>query len=310
MILVAACVSATECDTVPASRWGLVNLSAASFRSAPGHSSELATQGVYGTPVRLTGKEGEWWKAVMPDGYEAYVVESSVVEMTDSAMARWRNADRVVVTSNLQTYAYADSLTGSPIVTDLVAGCLLEGKKLPGAKFVEVTLPDGRKGYVEAGDVIKADDWATRNFDASVILEQAEALTGLPYLWGGTTTKALDCSGLTKVCYLNCGIILMRDASQQALTGEEIGWPEDLQPADLLFFGNADGTRITHVGLYQGEGMMIHASGNVHVNSLDPESDRYVDRQLLKAVRIAGHEDSPGITRVRNHPWYFDKTNL
>lgn len=306
MILMAA-VSAIGCDTVPAARWGLVNLSAACFRSAPGHSSELATQGVYGTPVRLVEKDGEWWKAVMPDGYEAYVVESSVVEMTDSAMQHWRGSDRVVVISPLQTYAYADSLPGSPIVTDLVSGCILEGVSHSGDAFVKVTLPDGRKGYVRTSDVVPVSEWAERQFDAGAILSAAESLMGLPYLWGGTTTKALDCSGLSKVCYLMCGIILMRDASQQALTGGVIESAEDLQPADLLFFGNADGTRITHVGLYKADGIMIHASGNVHVNSLDPESDQYVNRELLKAVRIAGYEDTPGIVSVRNHPWYFNK---
>ena len=130
---------------------------------------------------------------------------------------------------------------------------------------------------------------------------------GSGYLWGGTSTKVTDCSGLTKISYFSNAIILQRDASQQALTGLKIdtskGWNK-LQTGDLLFFGNAKTGRVTHVGLYLRDGNYIHCSGRVKINSLDPANATYL-YSPLSASRIAGRVGSRGITAVKDHPWYF-----
>ena len=134
-------------------------------------------------------------------------------------------------------------------------------------------------------------------------------MQGTPYLWGGTSTKALDCSGLAKVSYLSNGIILMRDASQQAKTGS-IMTPEqwrDLQPADLLFFGNPRTGRVTHVAIYDRDGNYIHSSGRVKVNSIDPDGEGYLTTPHLSSTRIHGNEGTAGIVRAIDHPWLFNK---
>lgn len=57
------------------------------------------------------------------------------------------------------------------------------------------------------------------------IIQTAEGMMGTTYLWGGTSVKSADCSGFVKTAYFSAGIILSRDASQQALTG-------DIMPAE------------------------------------------------------------------------------
>jgi len=273
----------------------------------------MATQLVMGTPLRVLEKGSEWWRVQTPDGYIAYVPSSSVVGLTDSEMAAWRRSKRFIVTSPFQIQVYrTSSATGlRDIVTDLVNGCIVT--TVGGVPKVEngrlhIELPDGRTGYADAGHFTPIEEWAAQNFNPDRILDIAYSMEGTPYLWGGTSTKAIDCSGLAKVSYLANGIILMRDASQQALTGTRIearDW-RSCRPGDLLFFGNASTGRVTHVAIYDHDGNYVHSSGRVKRNSVDPDSPSYLTTPFLHAVRIAGNEETPGIVRARNHPWYFD----
>jgi len=172
---------------------------------------------------------------------------------------------------------------------------------------LEILLPDGRRAFVDAKAMASVSEWAAQDFNADRILDTAYSMEGSPYLWGGTSTKAIDCSGLAKVSYFSNGIILMRDASQQATTGTRIeakDWRQ-CRPGDLLFFGNAKTGRVTHVAIYDSKGNYVHSSGRVKRNSVDPDAESYLTTPFLHAVRIAGNEETRGIIRARNHPWYF-----
>ena len=131
---------------------------------------------------------------------------------------------------------------------------------------------------------------------------------GSTYTWGGTSTKGVDCSGLTKTAYFSNAIILQRDASQQVLYGKKIA-PKDWRKAskaDLLYFGTTSG-RVTHTALYIENGKYIHASGRVKINSVDPKSPKYLTTPFLSINRVKGNIDRKGIVSVKNHPWYFKK---
>lgn len=294
--------------------WAQTRIPAASHRTQGRHAAEMSTQSVMGTPLRILERSGEFWRVQTPDGYIAYVPSSSVVPKSDDEMKSWRNGRRFVVTSFYPVRAYRESGANGPrdVVTDLVNGSIVtlasgDASLIDGR--MHISLPDGRTGYVDAQALTPIEVWAAQNFDADRILDVAYSIEGAPYLWGGTSTKALDCSGLAKVSYLANGIILMRDASQQALTGTRIN-AEDwrtCRAGDLLFFGNKDTRKVTHVAIYDHDGNYVHSSGRVKRNSVDPESPDYLTTYFLHAVRIAGNEGTPGITLVRNHPWYFDK---
>ncbi len=90
----------------------------------------------------------------------------------------------------------------------------------------------------------------------SAIVKEAEKYLGVPYVWGGTTPDGFDCSGLVQYVYKSLGIDISRVTYTQVNEGVEVA-KEDLQPGDLVFFAkNGD---VHHVGIYVGDGMMIHA---------------------------------------------------
>ena len=283
------------------SRWGLVNVSVAHLRGEPRHASEMVSQAILGTPLRLEERTGDWWRVESPDGYSAYIIDNSIVALDSAAMAHWRQSPRVVVTS-LREIEVNDSCGVRQ--WEAVNASIMTGDFDQAADSCRVTMPDGRAGYVATADVMPFEQWGALRPDSGRLLNMARSMFGTPYLWGGMSSKSLDCSGFVRVCYMSAGLILPRDASQQACVGLEIG-VEDLEAGDLLFFGNADTRRINHVAIYEGDGRFIHSSGRVRRD----EWSQAVPHRLffIKAMRVIGRECTPGIVRVIDHPWYFHR---
>lgn len=234
---------------VSSARSGLVNLSSASLRSQPSHAAELETQAVYGTPVEIlddTDDSSDWLHVRLPDGYVAFIPSTSVMMMSEQEMERWRSAKRVIVNRPFPGPVIADTIISDRVpgnrVSDLTIGSILEGK-FPdtGASFIEVALPDGRRGFASASYLADFEKWASLPPDVDEVVEIAQLLNGIPYLWGGTTEKGLDCSGLSQTCYLiGARVLLPRNASQQARLDQVLDpeRPDLFEKGDLLFFGD------------------------------------------------------------------------
>lgn len=289
--------------------WALVNVAAACLRTEPAHASQLETQASYGTPAKVLDKRGEWYKLELPDGYKAWMIGTSLIEQTQEQMNQWKKSPRLIVTQSRPAAAYSDSanISDGNIAFDVVIGSIFSGAKTPGAKFTMVTLPDGRYGYIKSDFVDDFAQWSQKKPEIDTIMNTARSMMGVTYLWGGTTPKAIDCSGFTKVCYAAAGMILPRNASQQALIGEtlDISNPDAYRQGDLLFFGTGNGTNVTHVGLYDGFTRFIHASGRVFESSFSPSHPKYLPRKVIGACRILGLDKPKGVTTFATHPWYF-----
>lgn len=289
---------------------GLVTLSVINLRKQPDHASEMVSQAKLGTPVHILKSDDSWLLIQTPDNYIAWTEKSSVVMMTSSEMAAWRKSKRVIYLDNSGWIYSAPDRSG--IVGDLVAGNIMVQTGESGS-YIEVLLPDRRKGFVDKKALSDFNAFRSQtNTDKDGVISRAESLLGVPYLWGGTSTKGVDCSGFVQTVYFMNGIILQRDASLQALHGYPVDISKNfslLNPGDLLFFGSRKNSslHVTHVAIYMGADKYINSSGRVIINSLDSTEinfNRHRLFSLLTARRIIGVENDPGIIPLRNHLWY------
>lgn len=292
-------------------QWALVNVSVTCIREHPRHSAELGSQAVMGAPIRILGKEGEWYRVQSPDGYTGYIIANTVAPKSTGEMIAWASSPRIVVSDygTFEITAVPGIDTPRGRVSDITTGAILQIDSIVGSN-VAVTLPDGhRHGWIDSSKAMDITAWASQPMDVLAMLDYAYSMEGTPYFWGGTSPKGVDCSGLTSTAYLTRGWIIPRNASSQARTGMRIDagqWPQ-LQGGDLLFFGNPKTGKVTHVALHDHDGEYIHSSaGRVRRNSVNPQSPGYITTPFLWATRIIGHT-TPGIIQAINHPWFFSK---
>lgn len=135
--------------------------------------------------------------------------------------------------------------------------------------FSSVLMNDG-KTLLSIGSEVEFPVVASRrshDMRESIALTAKEFLN-VPYLWGGKSFFAVDCSGFTQLVYKVHDIKLPRDTYQQAEVGETLSFVEESRPGDLAFFENPEG-KIIHVGIMLDAQKIIHASGKVRIDTLD-----------------------------------------
>jgi hypothetical protein len=257
-----------------------------------------------GTPLLILKEEDSWLFIKTPDGYLAWTENSSVAEKTTEEIKSWKRSKRIIY-MNSTGWVFSDPGC-SGIVSDIVAGAIVTELKEE-KDFLKISLPDGRIGFIRKADATSLDGFKNVPADGNDIINRAQSLLGIPYLWGGSSAKGADCSGFVQTVFFQNGVILQRDASMQAKHGKEIDISSslmNLQPGDLLFFGKPG--HIIHVAIYKGNGEYIHSSGRVMINSLEPDNpifNSYRRRTLVKAMRILGSKNN-GVVFLKDHPWY------
>lgn len=289
-------------SSVGNTKYAIVNNSVANIRSQAKHSGELATQAILGTVLKVLKLDGDFYLVQTPDGYISWVDHGGVTLMNSEEFKNWQHSQMVIYT---KAYGYVYEYMSDELykIGDIVLGAQLKLIEDSGA-FYKVSYPDKRIGYLKKSDCELYGSWINKLNPSGTLVElYAKDLMGSPYLWGGTSSKGMDCSGFTKTVFLMNGYIIPRDASQQIMAGKDTDPDltfENMQKGDLMFFGKkaTDSTkqRVTHVGIWLGneQGEFIHASGRVKLGSIDPRSpfyDEFNTRRYLGSRRYLGESD-------------------
>lgn len=308
-------ISVLPDETVGGKPYGVINVSVADIRSGASYAAEMGTQLLLGSPVQVLQHDG-WWRIKSAEGYVGWTTDGSYVRMTKDDFNKWITAKKIIFTDDYG-FGYENPDEKKQRTSDLAFGNMLKLENDNG-RFYKVSYPDGRIAYVLKSQSKPYEEWlASVKLTEESILEKALSLKGIPYTWGGTSVKGMDCSGFTKTVMLMHGIILMRDASQQIKTGIPVDISDsydNLRPGDLMFFGKKtqDGKkeRIRHVAFYKGDKEFIHASGYIRINSLDSTKANYDElnaKEFVGASRIIGAVDTKGIWIINNNPLYKEQ---
>ena len=317
-------------------RMAVTGLSENNLHAEADYTSELCTQTLMGTVVEIVSESGYWKQIRTPEPYTAWCTDLGLTEMRHDKLSSYLAAPKYICTamhSSVRENASADS---EP-VSDLTMGDLVRAVRKNSGNasmkkgWAEVMLPDGRPGWTPTADIAEFSSWASsRKADEESIINTAKQFIGTPYLWGGASSKGLDCSGLVRMVWFMNGYLIPRDASQQADLGREIILEADhditpdsdkmrdemlnrikhIKPGDLIYFGTPASLfkkeTITHVGIYLGKGRFIHASHYVRISSLVPGEDDYYDNsfRLIKARRLFGWQGA-GLKPIIHSPAYF-----
>jgi gamma-D-glutamyl-L-lysine dipeptidyl-peptidase len=251
------------------------------YRNASAES-DVVSQALYGTGIFTLKKQPGWVNIRTADGYTGWVAASDLMSLSGASYAPAGKAVRVAELS-ANVYAEPDVTLRAPVL-QLPWEARLEtatDQSKNTERWLQVRLIDGQAAWVQRGDV--TSDFTPLSIPQ--MLELSHKFLGITYTWGGVSSFGFDCSGFTQMLERQRGIEMPRDADLQAAWDRMMPVErKDLQPGDLLYFGSS-AAKITHTGMYLGDGEFIHDTTHDHPGVQISRLDDMPWTRLLVAMR-------------------------
>ncbi len=221
------------------------------MRAEASHKTEMVSQQLFGECCEIIEQAKDNWTRIRCsyDGYEGWCTTSHLAEIDEPDYEQGGNALTPEWVNELE-------YNGHPMMAPL-------GSSLTAMKNGHAVWRKNKLHYKG-----KVWDPSAAKRDARTIRQLAYKFLNTPYLWGGKSVFGVDCSGFTQTVLRFFDVPLLRDAYQQAVQGESVGFLQEARTGDLAFFDNEEG-RITHVGILLNDHEIIHASGKVRVDKID-----------------------------------------
>lgn len=274
-------------------------------RSKPAESAQLETQILFGESFEALEYTPGWYRIKCHfDGYEGWIDEKLLTKLEESEVESWIKGSGMVVNKPyVEVIREPDS---SAMLISAGSRVVFNGEERNAVRignsefFWQENLPE-KKGDTNMKSGVSNLQKSINNihgefhsasyvnkFCTEEIETVAKGFLNSPYLWGGRSFYGIDCSGLVQVVYKIVGICLPRNASQQIEKGETVSFVEEAKTGDLAFFDDEEG-RIIHVGICLGQGLILHASGCVRIDTLDHQGIYNKERRLyshrLRAIK-------------------------
>ena len=275
---------------------GTVTTDVLNVRSGAGTKYSKISSLRKGDKITIQETKNGWHKFKMSNGKTGWVsseyikLSSSSSSSSSSSQSSIKNKIGVVNTSSLNVRKGAG--TNYSVIGSVKSGQkvgILSSKN----GWYNVLLPNGSKGWV-SGKYLNLKDGDPNSVvqkpsASSSIAKKAVALAkkqiGKPYEWGAEGPNSFDCSGLTYYAYKQNGVTLPRSSSSQATAGKSVS-KSSLKEGDLVFF-NTNGKGISHVGIYIGDGKMVHSTKPGQPVKIDSINSSYYKARYVTARRIA-----------------------
>lgn len=235
------------------------------LRARPTNDSELVSQTLMGRRMMPIREENGWVWCEGDDTYRGWADRRWLTRETNVPLTEIKAIFADVFTDATEDAALRMRL---PILTAVRrTGVRLAGRE-------QIVLPDGvTDGWIDTATFAPLPPIPADTIGAYAAKRGYDFL-GTPYLWGGSSSFGLDCSGFVQLCYRLAGVVLRRDADIQHDDPRVFYVKQsELQPGDLVFFGKPD--RITHVGMHLTGNTFIHSAGGAGVILTEWGDDRY-----------------------------------
>ncbi len=234
--------------------YGICRLPVVPLRSKPAHSSEMISQLLYGESYQIVAhsQDLEWLQIVHSfDGYSGWLNSLQHHSISEEYYHQTNNTDLQIVA---QRSAQAEIQS--------------EVYQLPMGSIFPLSSPElfTNTGHFSSDALTKP---LSQRLEFRELADYARIYLNTPYLWGGRTPWGIDCSGFVQQVFRLAGYALPRDSYQQARHGSRVNTWDLQKPGDLAFFAS-DGNKINHVGIILEENRIIHASGKVRIDSIEP----------------------------------------